>query len=72
MIYLYSIIIINNYYKNRLTLFWVYSFSLIYYLNGNQNLNTVAIDKNVVHNENEKKNTKVAQIDEPDVIVSHI
>lgn len=72
MIYLYSIIIVNNYYKNRLTLFWVYSFSLIYYLNGNQNLNTVAIDKNVVHNENEKKNTKVAQIDEPDVIVSHI
>ncbi|XP_027847455.2 uncharacterized protein LOC114127424 [Aphis gossypii] len=50
----------------------IFVFYLIYYLNGNQNLNTVAINENVVHHENEKKIIKVAQIDEPDVINNHI
>ncbi|XP_060834436.1 probable peptidoglycan muropeptide transporter SLC46 isoform X2 [Rhopalosiphum padi] len=40
----------------------IFVFYLIYYLNRDQNLSTVAVNNNVVHCENEKKITEIAQI----------
>ncbi|XP_026805834.1 proton-coupled folate transporter-like isoform X2 [Rhopalosiphum maidis] len=44
----------------------IFVFYLIYYLNRNQNSNTVTINNNVVHCKNEKKITEIAQISNPE------